>query len=559
MTDEIIDGKYRVVSLLGQGGMGRVYRARHMDLDIDVAVKVIIPDHGSDQNLLHQRFDQEAKAMARLNHPNIIDVKDYSSDKMYIVMEYLEGETLEEKIKRGNALPVHEALSIFKQILAALEYAHKRSIIHRDMKPANIFLTTENVAKVMDFGLAAIRSTGGATRTMIIAGTPTYEAPEQKKGLGFADHRSDIYSTGIALYEALAGKLPSADDPDDEIRKAVVEGRIPDLGKTRRDLPEELTRVVMKAIREEPGKRFQTAAEMKAALESVRIPDQAEQTTARISGRRRVKYLAYGIVIAAIIMVITQTDILNRPDPGPVTDWPSISIRSIPPESEVSLGGTVLGLTPLENRTVDTTGSFALRIQKEGYLSWDTTVILARGEAVSVDKRLNQVAGPVQDDQKEAAVTASGNGSQEEAAAVLTLRAIPQGKIFVDGVAREGAVTVSAGRHIVGFEHTSLGRKDTTIRLNPGENRLMECYFEGIVSVTAVDEAGSPVPGSFIWIDDTNTLLETPWQVRLPAGTHSISVTKSGFELVGKAQTIRIEPSLQKRPEYRLRFTVRRI
>ena len=556
MTGEMIDGKYHVSDLLGEGGMGRVYKARHRDLDIDVAIKVIIPDQNADQSLLRKRFDQEAKAMARLNHSNIIDVKDYSAEKMYIVMEYLQGETLDEKVKREGALPVPEALSIFKQILEALDYAHNRHVIHRDIKPGNIFITKENLAKVMDFGLAAVRGTSGLTRTMIIAGTPTYEAPEQKRGLGFADHRSDIYSVGVALYEILVGTLPTAEDVDSEVRKAIEEGRIPPLDKIRPELPRDLVRVVMKSVQEEPAKRFQSAAEMLAALRAITPQSGPKQEAQPAFVPSWAKYLMYGAGVAGVMYLLASTALVQKW----ISPAPMLSVTSTPPASEVYLAGQLLGLTPLEQREVDTTGRVDLRISKNGFSSWDTNLVLDRGTTVSIFKRLHQNQGPplTTGESKEPAVMGKQNSTPEQALALLSLKVIPNGRVLVDGVVREGSAKIRAGQHTVRFEHPTLGAKETTVRLDAGESRSMECYFEGVVNIVVVNEQNESRP-SFVWIDGRIMGNETPWQGTLSAGSHIIGVKKAGYEVVGGDQTIQIDPSLGQRNTIPLRFVLKKI
>ena len=561
MTGEMIDGKYSVTALLGEGGMGRVYKARHKDLDIDVAVKVIIPDQKADQKLLQKRFDQEAKAMARLNHANIVDVKDYSAEKMYIVMEYLEGETLDEKIKRDGAMPVQEALVIFKQILEALDYAHNRNVVHRDIKPGNIFITHENHAKVMDFGLAAVRKTSGLTRTMIIAGTPTYEAPEQKKGLGFADHRSDVYSAGVALYETLVGTLPSADDADLEVRREIEEGRIPPLDKIKPDLQKDLVKVVMRAVQEDPAKRFQSAAEMLTAIRAIVIHGDENGESRKTTVLPWTKYAIVGSVAVVLIALLLLTDSLSSLVSTVrelISSKPSLSITSTPDGSEVFLAGQLIGLTPIEENVVDTSGMVALRVSKDGFVPWDTSLVLARGTSLSIFKRLDKPGeDPTVANSEEITAEEKPKASPRPLLATLSLSVIPSGRILVDGTVREGSPRLPAGQHTVRFEHPTLGVKETTVNLKAGETRSLECYFEGIVNIIAVDESETTRP-CFIWVDGRNTFKETATQITLSAGNHTIGVTKSGYDVIGGNQTIQINPSLDKRNVIPLRFGVRK-
>ncbi|HTA95395.1 MAG TPA: serine/threonine-protein kinase, partial [Verrucomicrobiae bacterium] len=212
-------GPYEIVSPLGAGGMGEVYRAKDSKLGRDVALKVISEQFANDAERM-ARFEREAKVLASLNHPNIAHIYglEDSGGVRALVMELVEGQTLAERIARGP-IPLEETLSIAKQIAEALEYAHERGIVHRDLKPANVKITPDGAVKVLDFGLAkAIEGNSdaleignsptlsmGATRAGVILGTAAYMSPEQAKGKS-ADRRADIWSFGVVLYEMLSGK-----------------------------------------------------------------------------------------------------------------------------------------------------------------------------------------------------------------------------------------------------------------------------------------------------------------------------------------------------------------
>jgi len=219
-------GHYEVISLLGQGGMGEVYRARDTKLKREVAVKVLPEAFARDPERM-SRFQREAEVLASLNHPNITHI--YGVEDRALVMEFVEGETL------ASLLPIDVALGYAHQIAEALEYAHERSVIHRDLKPANVKVTPEGVVKLLDFGLAkAIEDpvapgdasasptlTLGATRAGMILGTAAYMSPEQAVGKS-ADRRSDIFSFGVVLYEMLTGKRAFAGENAGETLASVV-------------------------------------------------------------------------------------------------------------------------------------------------------------------------------------------------------------------------------------------------------------------------------------------------------------------------------------------------
>ena len=205
---------YELGEKIGRGGMGVVYRAQHTGLDIDVAVKFIHP-HLADDDEAVARFIREARLSARIKHPNIVQIYDTGRDEQgraYIVMEYLEGQSLRQRLKNGP-IPEVEAIKIANDVLAALGKAHSTGVIHRDIKPGNIFLCSDGVAKLVDFGIAKAVGGGTLTGTGALVGTPEYMSPEQAEGLP-VDAKTDIYSLGIVMYEMLTGVVPfKADSP----------------------------------------------------------------------------------------------------------------------------------------------------------------------------------------------------------------------------------------------------------------------------------------------------------------------------------------------------------
>ena len=202
---------YKILAKLGEGGMGVVYKAQDLKLDRPVAIK-FLPSHLSASEENKARFLQEAKAAAALNHPNILGVYeiDEKDGSLFFVMEYVEGTTLKKHIvslKSGTGIPVNQAIDWTSQIAQGLEAAHEKSIVHRDIKPENIMLTRDRKLKIMDFGIAKLKSSSGLTKTGASLGTLSYMSPEQAQGV-VADHRSDIWSLGVVLYEMLTGDLP---------------------------------------------------------------------------------------------------------------------------------------------------------------------------------------------------------------------------------------------------------------------------------------------------------------------------------------------------------------
>src|SRR5690606_6617334 len=210
MIGQVID-TYRIEEVLGRGGMGVVYRATDISLEKVVALKVMNPVMAQDPHFLG-RFKAEARALGRLQHPNIVNVFAFRhiGEHLFIVMEFVEGSDLTEYIRAKGSIPWQEALPLMKQALRAIDYAHNEKVIHRDLKPRNIMLTRDKRVKVTDFGPAKIQAASSealvATRTGFTGGTLYYMPPEQLEGLLNVDHRGDIYSLGMSFYEMLAGR-----------------------------------------------------------------------------------------------------------------------------------------------------------------------------------------------------------------------------------------------------------------------------------------------------------------------------------------------------------------
>ena len=273
-------GSYEILSLIGAGGMGEVYRARDVRLEREVAVKVLPGGVATAAERL-QRFAQEARATAALNHPNILAVFDIGTEDgvQYVVSELLEGETLRAVLERG-ALPPRKAIEYGAQIVRGLAAAHERHIVHRDLKPDNIFVTREGRVKILDFGLARIFQAvdpgdrtmtggpGGGTTPGMVLGTTGYMSPEQVRGLA-VDHRSDIFSFGAVLFEMLAGKRAFRGATPADTMSAILSGDPPELESGTRTMPPMLDRLVRRCLEKSPDERYQSARDIAFNLESL--------------------------------------------------------------------------------------------------------------------------------------------------------------------------------------------------------------------------------------------------------------------------------------------------
>ena len=249
-------GPYEILDLLGTGGMGEVWKARDTRLNRIVAVKRLTGQHG--------RFEQEARAIAALNHAHICQIYDVGPD--YLVLEYVEGQTLAARLRsgRGPGLPLEEALRIARQIVEGLEEAHRSGILHRDLKPSNVMVTTKGVAKLLDFGLATLVSADAdVTRTQegTVLGTAAYMSPEQAEGRP-VDVRSDVFSFGVVLYEMLSGNRAFGGTTALQTMNAVVRDEPPPLQTSPA-----MDRIVRRCLQKSPSQRFQTMGELRAVLE----------------------------------------------------------------------------------------------------------------------------------------------------------------------------------------------------------------------------------------------------------------------------------------------------
>ncbi len=270
MNGEVLGDRYELLEKVGEGGMALVYKARCNKLNRYVAVKILKSEY-SDNNEIVSKFKREATAIAKLSHNNIVNVLDVGTqdDINYIVMEYVDGKTLKEVVEEFGMISCETALTIAIQIAKALECAHKNGIIHRDIKPQNILVTSDGLVKVTDFGIAKIADSATLTNTSTILGSAHYFSPEQAKG-GFIDNKTDIYSLGVVMYEMLTGKLPfEGDSPVTIALKHIQEDPVPPK-ELNPKIPESLNKVVLKCMEKDASKRYQDIKELISDLEKIK-------------------------------------------------------------------------------------------------------------------------------------------------------------------------------------------------------------------------------------------------------------------------------------------------
>jgi serine/threonine protein kinase len=380
-----IGGKYEVQKLLGKGAMGEVYSARHAALDRIVAVKIVTVDERTDRTLIG-RFKSEARAASRLDHPNSVQIIDYGEENegrlLYIVMELLKGQDLEVVLKRIGRMSETRACAIMSQVLSALTAAHQNSIVHRDLKPANIMLVKNlsegsEVVKVCDFGIAKLQDplssedpTGMMTMTKAgaVIGTPSYMSPEQAAGKR-VDARTDLFSCGVILYRMLTGKKPFTSETLMGLLSQVMSHQPTPISQLNAAVDGRLVQIVERAMQKDPNQRFQSAREMKQALDDVlSSPDRTVHQSAGLGDTRpvvRTPTPRANVPPAGSVISGSSNDPAEAPrNMSSATAWTGTGTYIVSPPATSSkiplvlgalllVGGIAYGVTQLKSETAD--------------------------------------------------------------------------------------------------------------------------------------------------------------------------------------------------------------
>ncbi|WP_017727260.1 Stk1 family PASTA domain-containing Ser/Thr kinase [Halalkalibacterium ligniniphilum] len=282
MIGKRISGRYEILETIGGGGMADVYKARDAILDRYVAVKVLQPQFSKDEQFI-KRFRREAQAATSLAHPNVVNIYDVGeeADLYYIVMEYVEGATLKELIQERGPLSLNETVDWMGQIMSAIAHAHENQIVHRDIKPHNILIRTDGVAKVTDFGIARAMSSATITHTNSVMGSVHYLSPEQARG-GLVTFKSDIYSLGIVLYEMVTGQLPFSGDTAVSIAIKHLQNEMPSPRDLNPDLPQSIENIILRATAKDPFYRYETVQDMEEDLETALDPSRYDEAPFKI-------------------------------------------------------------------------------------------------------------------------------------------------------------------------------------------------------------------------------------------------------------------------------------
>jgi serine/threonine-protein kinase len=336
-------GRYKIIDQLGKGSMGEVYLAHDPHIDRKVALKVLHKDHLASKEII-KRFIKEAKAIGRLSHPDIVSVYDVGQDKgtIYIAMEYLKGKPLNEVIQ-SKQLDIPTVVKIGRQVATALDYAHQKGIVHRDIKPSNLMITDNNQVKLTDFGIAHFEDASLTlkTRSGDILGTPAYMSPEQIAGKE-VDHRSDLYSLGVILYELLVGQRPFVENNITALFRAIAEHKLVPPKKVNATIAPGLSAIIFKAMGKHPDGRYQSGAELATAL-SAHLPE-AKADTRVLTAGGKYRYFGWVAVLAVAALIGWQIYDAVTVVP-PVTA--QVSISSDPSNASIYLNNTFKGKTPM--------------------------------------------------------------------------------------------------------------------------------------------------------------------------------------------------------------------
>jgi serine/threonine-protein kinase len=330
MSDELIDGRYRLLEPLGRGAMSAVWAADDLELGRRVAVKMLAP------NADRQRFQREARAAAALSHPNIVSLYDYgeTGGRPYMVLECLTGGSLEDVLRDRAPLPDEETRSIATGVAAGLAHAHERGLVHRDLKPANILFDAEGRPKIADFGIARMGGTGTLTEAGTVLGTAAYISPEQAAGLP-AGPASDVYSFGVILFRMLTGRLPFVSSNAMELVRMHRDDSPPDLRELRADAPPTLAAVAAAALAKDPAARPADGAALAGLLatdesEATQVLRPAAPGPAAARRGRRLLPLLLALAVLALAGLAAGLAVTHTGTHGGSTSVPSLTLASVP-------------------------------------------------------------------------------------------------------------------------------------------------------------------------------------------------------------------------------------
>ena len=585
-------GRYEIVSELGRGAMGLVYRAVDPNIGRTVALKTMRVDvHGMEHEEMLRRFKNEARAAGLMNHPNIVTIYDAGEvdGLFYIAMEYLEGETVQSLMMQKRVLPAEQIVEIGVQVCAGLEYAHQMKVIHRDIKPANIMITRQNVAKIMDFGIS--KAAGTMTNTSQVLGTPNYMAPEQVKGLDL-DGRADLFSFGVVLYEMATGERPFAGQNVTTIIYKIVNEKPVAPSDKEASVHPGLSAVIARCLSKDPTERYTSAADLARDLANYRsigadgedtsvIPNsvraQATQPVGPPTGtwkssastngngagaassgtlrRETIKQTTgmmrragvrpnrlrdknvLALTAFAVAIVVVMAGLYRVKHRAPATPLPAMV-------AQLSVPAPLPTTTPIQ--PAKTTPEPAAKAANTGV--HESPKAAASTPAPAPKSDADAKIDEPRSEQSESEKPKSQNGKRE-----VKFRSNPEGAfIQIDGQSSEAWVTpfttsdIAPGAHEVVFTKVGYSPETRTFEIGAKSSS----YKVNLAPVTTAIAITSDPPGAEVEIDGHDTTRVTPAQIPVAEGEHNVLVRLEGFrsaELnadVKKGQIYQFHPML---------------
>ena len=567
-------GAYEIKRAIAEGGMGVVFEAMDVKLKKKVALKMMNPALVKNPTF-RSRFDREAQLLAQLEDPHIVRVYALieEKDNAFIVMEYVDGITLAQHIQSKGRLSSREVAGMGIQLLQALSKAHRQGVIHRDLKPSNIMLTRTNegraIVKVLDFGIAkSLESDISHTRTQGAIGTLFYMSPEQARGGKSVDHRTDLYSLGVTLYEALSGELPFQMHEDEfGVRRDIVEGRVIPLTSHSSDASPAFAEVIMKAISTNPDERYQSSKAMQKALagtlgETSRQPIRTPVETKKKMPAWRVVIGLIGLfgITAAGYFFIQQsrTAVVEPPQQSLASASPIAGTTKVfeqaPPESllvtpveaqldEIGEDGAEAGEDQISENGEEEPAAPTSEPQTQISLQEPPP---AETESNSVqsspdEQEQNETIQDPDITEPEADTSSSSEPpapQEPEQTGVLQLDIVPFGDVYVDDVLQASDLIIEklelpAGTRTFRIENDA-DRWMCTLTLSSGQPSNIKVNFDSSVFATirAVDTNDDFVDNAVIFVDGQQTSYSTPQKIELSPGVHRIEVRRNGYEFV---------------------------